>query len=129
MNSILINISGHSLNSQARQALENIHDCVIDANPIEIEFNESIEEQIINFVKRIPVTIDGSSSITIIPPGQSTFAIIIVSYLHGLIGHFPNICYLERTASGIYAPKIEYTINPQNIRVAGRKIRNSQSDV
>lgn len=129
MNSILLNISGHPLNSQTRQALEKIHDCVIDANPIEIEFNGSIEEQIINFVEKIPVTIDGSSSITIIPPGQSTFAIILVSYLHGLIGHFPNICYLERTANGIYAPKLEYAINPQNIRVAGRRIRNSQSDV
>lgn len=129
MNSILINLSGHLLNSQARQELENIHDLVIDAKPIEIEFNGNIEEQIIQYVKKIPIVIDGSSAITIIPPGQSTFAIMLVSYLHGLIGHFPNICYLERAASGIYIPKIEYKISPQDIRVAGRRIRNLQSDV
>ncbi|TFI05137.1 MULTISPECIES: CRISPR-associated protein Csx15 [unclassified Herbaspirillum] len=129
MISALINFSGHPLNLTARKELEGIHTKVIDVRPVEISFDEDIEKQISQLISSLPIRIDGSFSITIIPPGQATFAILLVSYLHGLIGHFPNICYLERSAKGIYVPKAEYEIQPQDIRAAGRRFRSSQNDI
>ncbi|CAI8954174.1 CRISPR-associated protein Csx15 [Pseudomonas sp. IT-P294] len=126
MNSVLINFSGHSLNQKVIDELTSTYDKLIDAKPIEITFDGDVEKQIHGLVESLPVKIDGSFSITIIPPGQATFAILLVSYLHGLIGHFPNLCYLERSNSGIYIPKTEYQVQPQEIRSAGRKFRYSQ---
>ncbi len=126
MKSVLINFSGHPLNQEAIVELSSAYGKLIDAKPIEIAFNEDVENQIKTLIENLPVKIDGSFSITIIPPGQATFAILLVSYLHGLIGHFPNLCYLERTNSGIYLPKTEYEVQPQEIRSAGRKFRYSQ---
>lgn len=126
MNSVLINFSGHSLNQEVIDELKSIYGELIDARPIEITFNDDVEKQIKGLVESLSVKIDGTFSITIIPPGQATFAILLVSYLHGLIGHFPNLCYLERTNSGIYIPKTEYQVQPQEIRSAGRKFRYSQ---
>lgn len=129
MNSVLINFSGHPLNQEAIAELNSAYGKLIDAKPIEIAFNDDVENQIKTLIENLPVKIDGSFSITIIPPGQATFAILLVSYLHGLIGHFPNLCYLERTNSGIYLPKTEYQVQPQEIRSAGRKFRYSQHTV
>ncbi len=129
MNSVLINFSGHSLSQEAIDELKLTYGNLVDAKPIEIAFNDNVEKQIKSLIESLSVKIDGSFSITIIPPGQATFAILLVSYLHGLIGHFPNICYLERTNSGIYLPKTEYQVQPQEIRSAGRKFRYSQHPV
>lgn len=126
MNSVLYNFSGHPLNSDVVTELKTIYDMLIDVKPIEINFDDNVEEQIRKLVESLPTKVDGSFAITIIPPGQATFAILLVSYLHGIIGHFPNLCYLERTSSGIYAPKAEYLVQPQEIRSAGRKFRYSQ---
>ena len=126
MKSVLINFSGHTLNQEVVYALERHYDKIANSNPVEINFNETVADQIESLIQSLPVKIDGSYSLTINPPGQSTFAILLISYLHGLIGHFPNICYLERNIEGIYAPKTEYQIQPQNIRAAGRKFRYIQ---
>ena len=114
------------LNPEAVSELKAVYESIVDAKPIEITFNENVEEQIKSLVESLPVKIDGSSALTIIPPGQATFAILLVSYIHGIIGHFPNLCYLERASSGIYLPKNEYKVQPQEIRSAGRKFRYSQ---
>lgn len=128
MKPLLINFSGHLLSPEAIDELKAVYGTIIDVKPVEISFNENIEKQIESLVEGLPVKIDGSFSVTIIPPGQSTFAILLVSYLHGLIGHFPNLCYLERAGSGIYLPKNEYQFHPQEIRTAGRKFRFSQHE-
>lgn len=126
MNSVLINFSGHSLNQDVIEELKSTYGELIDAKPVEIAFDDDVEKQIKSLVGGLSIKIDGSTSITIIPPGQATFAILLVSYLHGLIGHFPNLCYLERMNNGIYAPKTEYLVQPQAIRSAGRRFRYSQ---
>lgn len=125
MRSLLVNFSGHPLNEQAKHVLLNTFDRVIESQPVDIAFDSDIGSQLESIIKRLGVKIDGSSSVVIIPPGQSTFAILLVSYLHGLIGHFPNICYLERIGDGLYMPRIEYEVQPQQIRTAGRKFRIS----
>ena len=126
MSSVLINFSGHPLNQEVIDGLQSTYGNLINAKPIEIAFDDDVERQIKNLIESLSIKIDGSFPITIIPPGQATFAILLVSYLHGLMGHFPNLCYLERTSSGIYAPKAEHLVQPQEIRSAGRKFRYSQ---
>lgn len=126
MSSILINFSGHSLSSEAIIMLKSSYDILVDVKPIEIIFDNTMENQIRSLVESLSITLDGSSAITIIPPGQATFAILLVSYLHGVIGHFPNLCFLDRTNSGIYIPKMEYQVQLQEIRSAGRKFRYTQ---
>lgn len=129
MRSLLLNFSGHPLNQHARNDLAQRFDRVIDAPIVEITFDDSIATQIERIVCGSKIRIDGSFSLTIIPPGQSTFAILLVSYLHGLIGHFPNICYLERSPEGLYMPRVEYQIQPHEIRGLGRKFRVEHHEV
>lgn len=125
MKSILINFSGHKLSHEAQKELQLNFNTIIDTRPIEIKFDDYVEQQITSIINELPIKIDGSSPITIIPPGQATFAILLVSYLHGLMGHFPNLCYLERSSKGIYLPRTEYVVQPHEIRSAGRKFRSS----
>ncbi len=128
MDSLLVNFSGHPLNERAREELSGLYDFLVDSRPLDIDFDADVGVQIEAAVKALGVRIDGSSSVTIIPPGQATFAILLVSYIHGLIGHFPNICYMARCENGLYLPSVEYEIQPQKIRNAGRKFRVSRSD-
>jgi len=125
VSALLINFSGHLLNKIARSQLLNVYSEIIDSKPVDLVFDGSIEDQIREIVAKLPVDIDGSSSVSIIPPGQATFAVLLVSYLHGLMGHFPNLCYLELASDGLYLPKMEYSIQTQRIRSAGRKFRMS----
>ena len=126
MQPILINFSGHTLSSAARDILSHDYSVIVDSKPVEIVFDDSVGAQIADLVASLPMKIDGSEPITIIPPGQATFAILLVSYLHGLIGHFPNICFLERSCNGQYLPKTEYDAQPYQIRSAGRRFRFEQ---
>lgn len=129
MNSILVNFSGHPLSEQAKGELAKTYSEIIDSNPVDLVFDENVEGQLKRIVENLRIKIDGSASVTIIPPGQATFAVLLVSYLHGIIGHFPNLCYLERSKEGVYLPKVEYVVQPQHIRTAGRRFRFSNYDL
>lgn len=129
MKSVLINFSGHPLSEEARDELSIVYSRIIESIPVDLIFDSSVESQIEKIIADLPVKVDGSFALSIIPPGQATFSILLVSYLHGLIGHFPNLCYLERSSSGVYLPKVEYEVQPQKIRSAGRKFRLSSYEV
>lgn len=124
MRSVIINFSGHSLCGETESILKEKYDQVIDVPPYDFDFGGNVETQLKGLIENLTCKVDGTTSLTIIPPGQSTFSILLVSYIHGLTGHFPKICYLELGDVGLYFPKVEYDIDAQKIRSAGRKFRN-----
>lgn len=121
----LINLSGHALSKETTRILEQRFNKIINMKPIDFDFEGDIEKQIISIINSIPCRLDGTIPITIIPPGQSTLSILLASYLHGALGHFPSLCYLEINSDGLYLPKTQYSVNTQSIRSAGRKWRTS----
>ncbi len=123
MKSVIVNFSGHSLCEDTEVILRERYDLLINSEPCDFDFIGDTEQQIEEIISGLSCKIDGTSSLTIIPPGQSTLSILLVCYLHGLIGHFPKICYLELGEVGLYLPKVEYDIDTQKIRTAGRKYR------
>ncbi len=123
MSSAVINFSGHALSAEAESILKSNYGEIINLEPYDFDFGKEVEPQIEQIISNIPCKLDGTISLTVIPPGQSTLSILVVSYLHGLTGHFPKLCYLEIDESGLYLPKTEYEINTQNIRTAGRRFR------
>ena len=128
MKSLLINFSGHPLNQQARDELSRNHDVIVESKPVEIIFDDTVQKQIESIIKNLGVKMDGSFALTIVPPGQSTYAILLISYLHGIFGHFPNVCYLELSPAGLYLPKEDYILQPRQLRTAGRQYRFEQYD-
>lgn len=125
MKNILVNFSGHTLSEAAMIILEKNYSDIINCNSIEVNFEKEIAPQIEMIFNSININIDGSDPLTIIPPGQSTLAILICSFIHGVIGHFPKICYLNLIEQGVYVPNVEYSIDIQPIRINGRKYRNN----
>ncbi|QDG56059.1 CRISPR-associated protein Csx15 [Pseudomonas sp. NIBRBAC000502773] len=119
----IINFSGHRLSTEAEAVLALHFEKVIDGQWPEFDFNLPITAQIQSALSVLPATLDGTKAVTIIPPGQSTLAVLLVSFLHGLLGHFPRICYLELSSSGLYLPRFETGISAQETRLAGRRFR------
>lgn len=122
-NGIIINFSGHPLSKDAMQFLSDHYEQVIQSEPVNFDFTNRAEEQLESLLIDLPCTIDGTKPVTVIPPGQSTLSILLITYLHGIMGHFPAICYLELSDHGVYLPKVEFSINSNNLRTAGRKFR------
>jgi hypothetical protein len=110
---------------EANNLLSSEYEVVLDAFWPEFNFDDSIEEQLRQVVKRLPIRLDGTIPVTIIVPGQATLAVLLMSYLHGILGHFPKVCYLEQSDSGLYLPRFEYIVNAQSIRTAGRRFRGA----
>lgn len=123
MKGVILNFSGHKLCGEAKIALGLRFEKIIDVDWPEFDFNGCIASQVEAAICALPINVDGTIPITIIAPGQSTLAILLVSFLHGLLGHFPQICYLERNNFGLYLPKLQNDINSQDIRLAGRRLR------
>jgi len=123
MTGVLLNFSGHPLCQEAASILEKRFEKIVNSKPIEFDFAADVEAQLTRVIHDIPYKLDGSRPITVIPPGQATLAILLVSYLHGIVGHFPSLCYLEARPDGLYLPKVEYVLSVQSVRSAGRKWR------
>lgn len=123
MKKIIVNFSGHTLCTEAQDSFNKYYDNVINPEPINFDFGKDVEEQLKNVISMVLDILDADTALTIIPPGQSTLSILVISYIHGIIGHFPKICYLELGKNGLYLPKTEYEIDVQNIRMAGRMFR------
>lgn len=123
MNKTLLNLSGHPLSQPAIDQVEKEYDRIVNSDSIHIDFTKCIEEQVKNFISTIDLKIDGSFPLTIIPPGQSTIAIVTIAYIHGLTGFFPKICYLGQNKDGVYVPVQKVTINIQDIRLFARNYR------
>ena len=123
MRRIIVNYSGHLLSKEASVSLGSAFDEIIQPDPFHFDFTADANEQLGVIVARTLESLDSESVLTIIPPGQSTLAILLVSFIHGLIGHFPRLCYLELNESGMYMPLTEFHISTQNVRTAGRFFR------
>ena len=123
MSRIVVNYSGHPLSREARRTLEAEFDVVLQTQPIQFDFSLDVNEQLKQVCNDTLAALDADSTLTLIPPGQSTVAILLVSYIHGILGHFPRICYLELGEQGLYLPHSEFQVDLQHARTAGRVFR------
>lgn len=123
MQSVLLNISGHRLSEEAHDELGKEFREIEDISFSNIDFSKNLEGQIKELFINCKTNLDGSVPVTIIPPGQSTFAILLYSYLHGILGYPPNICYLEADENNSFSPKSLFKINLNEIKTSGRAIR------
>ena len=123
MQNVLLNISGHRLSEEAYDELTNEFTEIEDISFSNIDFSKNFEIQIKELFINCKTNLDGSIPITIIPPGQSTFAILLYSYLHGILGYPPNICYLKANANNAFSPNTLFRINLNEIKTSGRTIR------
>jgi hypothetical protein len=123
MQGVLLNISGHRLSEEAQKELSKEYIVIEDIIFSNIDFSQNLEIQIKELFIDCKTNLDGSIPITIIPPGQSTFAILLYSYLHGILGYPPNICYLEADKDNFFSPKSLFKINLNEIKTSGRAIR------
>lgn len=120
MTKILLNLSGHPLSKEATNKFEHDYTLIVSAAEYHIDFEKDINSQIKKLIESLNIIIDGSQSITVIPPGHSILAILTITYIHGLIGFFPRICYMDLNDDDIYVPKKEFTIKLQDIRKTAR---------
>ena len=123
MKPVLLNFSGHALNTNAKNSLLEKYDEIEEIPFVEIDFASDVGEKIEEILRNVQTRLDGSLPIAIIPPGQSTFAILLVTYLHGLLGYFPSVCYMQAVYSGWYEPSAIFHIDGYGLRKAGRNFR------
>ena len=123
MSAILLNFSGHKFCQKTRQELELKYSIIQDVPFYEIDFGENVEFQLEELFRCVETPLDGSLPVSIIPPGQSTLAIILMVFIHGILGYFPKICLLESKGSGEYIPTNIFCIDGYNLRKAGRSFR------
>jgi hypothetical protein len=120
---IVINFSGHVLSDKTRKILLQKYEDIEELPFVEIDFTDSIEKTLQGVIDLVQTNLDGSIPISLIPPGQATFAILLVTYLHGLLGYFPAVCYLEASSSGQFEPSAIFHIDGYTLRKAGRSYR------
>jgi hypothetical protein len=119
---ILLNVSGHPLSRTAKRMLEVEYDVVETLALPEIDFSSPVEEQIRDIFTQTKSPLDGSNPVTVVLPGHATVAVLVLIYLHGLLGHYPSICLLEQR-SGEYVPTNLFSIDAQRLRMSGRAFR------
>lgn len=119
----LLNISGHPLSNLAIDIFNKNFDIIEDVKFDLINFNDDVISQIEDIVNLIKIPLDGTIGITIIPPSQSFFAVLITIYIEGLLGNYPSICLLEPNEDGIYIPNFNALVSGHNVRKQGRERR------
>ena len=102
MSPTLLNFSGHALSGEVKKDLLSRYKAIEDIFDFDINFSRDIDSQFKEILAKVECPLDGSVSVTIIPPGQSTLSILLIIFLHGLLGYFPAVCYLKSEASGQY---------------------------
>lgn len=122
-NEVLLNISGHPLSEESTLELSKKFSS-IETIPFDaIDFQEDVESQIRNIFQLVKAPLDGSINVTIIPPSHSTMAILLLTYLNGLLGRFPTICLLQPIENGDYRPTNLFYIDSHSLREKGRSFR------
>jgi len=119
----LINFSSHALSQKAKDSLSPHFDIIEEVFIHNINFNENVEEQLREIIRNVKTPLDGSIPITLIVPGQATIAVLLITFLSGIIGHIPDICLLEMDEDGFYVPTTSFILSGNNIKTSGRKFR------
>ena len=123
MSKVLLNFSGHTLSKEAKKELVKKFDKIESLFFDNINVSEDIDKQLKRILDKVKSPLDGSIPITIIPPGHSILAILLMSYLHAALGHFPNMCMLDLANQGVYLPCNIFYSNVNKLRTSGRIFR------
>ena len=119
----LLNFSSHALSDKAKVMLGAQFQIIEEIFFDHVDFQTEIKDQLEQVLLKVNCPLDGSIPITIIVPGQATVAVLLISYLSGIIGHIPNICLLEMDKDGFYIPTNIFFFNGNQLRSDGRKFR------
>ena len=125
MNQLLLNISGHSLSESAIKEFENKYDAIETIPFDEVDFSLPIEPQIDRILAAAKSPLDGSCAVTVVLPGQSTLAVAVFIYLHGMLGFFPDIYLLQPSADGVFMPSSLLSVDSRQLRMKGRALRQT----
>ncbi len=128
MKSILLNVSGHTLQPDTRQRLLEQYQDICEIQVPVIVPREDVGHQLKQFLNDVNAHIRVDQPVSVILPGYSVLAVILVAYLHGLLGYFPEVCILEASSPGVYVPSATIKADIAAIRVAARRVRNHLSD-
>jgi hypothetical protein len=123
MTNALLNFSGHRLSEEAAGILEKRFSHIEEVRFQDIDFSGSVEDQVKELVQKARTPLDGSVPVSIIPPGHSTLSILLLVFLHGLLGYFPGICMLEARSPGKFLPTNVFHVDVNDLRNAGRAFR------
>ena len=122
----LINMSGHQLLKPAIDELEEKYGIkrhqIYDINPGDAKLDKLVEHSqmlVEKIYEKIGENLPNGQYL-IIPPGFSPLSLCLVSFLHGLAGHFPLIVVMGKEGK-VYLPK--NIVDLQIIRDESRKMR------
>lgn len=120
---VLLNFSGHPLSEGAIQILRPRFRAIETIPFDNIKFDEDVDAQLKTIVMRAKTPLDGSIPVTLILPGHSTIAVLLIVYLIGLLGSVPNLCLVEPVGFGNYSPTNIFHLDLHKIRVQARAFR------
>jgi hypothetical protein len=95
---------------------------VIDL-PVHFTEETPYEEQVAALIERAGLTAREWQTLPLIinPPGYAPIAAILLAYLHGLRGGFPDLLRIARDADGAYV--VAEIVKLQSVRESGRVAR------
>lgn len=119
----LINFSGHPLSQVATEDLMERFS-TIETVPIpSFDFSCDVDLQLRELIGTVKTKLDGSLPVSVILPGHSTLAVLLVIFLHGLLGHFPPMCLMLPTSDGVYRPSSIFYVDAHGLRSQAREVR------
>ena len=130
MSKVLFNLSGHPLpDGTPTTGYSQVIDIKIPN--IEMGDEQSILTSVIDLVNEM---IDNSSELIIeqgnydlIPPGMAPISLVLISILHGITGHFPNIRFIYKSNDGFKLAG--FALKLQDLRINARELRKSNDPI
>lgn len=120
---ILINFS-HALSEPAREAVRLLYrtDFNVIPVPVQLDLNQSIEQQMMDLVDTIPLTQTQweTEQILVVLPALSAAAFAAAAILHGRMGYWPAVLALKQV-SGVW--DFGQIVDGQNLRAIARQHR------
>ena len=92
---------------------------------VRIQQQEALEPQIVTIVDSVGLSSQEwqTRPLLVNPPGYGPAAFVLLSELHGRIGHFPSLVRLRPKSSSITSYEVAELLNLQTIRDAARERR------
>lgn len=117
----IFNFSGHPLTPETRIALQEklSEEIFVIDSKVHIDFRENIYTQIKDLIAPYKTEMT-KGKMLIIPPSMNTIAVLLISYVHGVIGMFPSIITLKMTGTH---QSLSFITDLNRLRKEGREAR------
>lgn len=123
---VLINLSGHPLSDNARKRVKKYQIVNVDVPTIALDTLEGLVQGVQQMLAPLTgdndvVTALKTGAYEIVPPGASSVALVTITILHAISGHFPKLRYFYRNADGEFV--LSDTLDLQTLRTDARDSR------